>query len=233
MKPILVLEHMDQPAPDAGLAHLADRGVEAQVVKAFKGEPLPAPETLAERYSGVIVMGGAQMVTDAETLPWMGEEIALMRRALADRLPMLCICLGAQMLAHALGGTVAPDPQGRIAWGFHEIRALPAADNPIPARLTVLSGNFQGFEIPEGAERLATTDGPWANQAFRYGSALALQFHPEVTQPILEDWQRYVGPHLHREGATDIETQNAGFAAHDPALKAWFRDLLDARFGLV
>ena len=225
---ILVLEHMDHATPDAGLAHLRARGAEARVVQAWQGEALPELEDV----DGLLVMGGPQMVTDIAALPWMQAEIALLRRALERGLPMLCICLGAQMLAHGLGATVAPDPQGRIAWGFHEVRPLPAAANPIPAGLTVLSGNFQGFSLPAGAERLATADGPWANQAFRIGPALATQFHPEVTRPILESWQAELAPHLHRPGATTVAQQDADFARFDPALKAWYRGELDRRFGL-
>ncbi|SFI62440.1 type 1 glutamine amidotransferase [Albimonas pacifica] len=226
---ILVLEHMDHATPDAGLAHLRHRGAQAQVVQAWRGEALPALDGV----DGMLVMGGPQMVTDIAEQPWMQAEIALMRRALERGLPMMCICLGAQMLAHALGATVAPDPEGRIAWRFHPLRALPAAGNPIPDGLTVLSGNFQGFSTPRGAERLATTDGPWANQAFRIGPALATQFHPEVTRPILDLWQAELAPHVHKPGASTVAQQDADFARFDPALKAWYRAELDRRFGLI
>ncbi|MDF2232340.1 type 1 glutamine amidotransferase [Albimonas sp. CAU 1670] len=226
---IHILEHMDLPGPDAGLSHLRARGAHAQVHHAWKGEALPA----LEGADGLIVMGGPQMVTDIADLPWMQAEIELMRQALARGVPMLCICLGAQMLAHALGAAVGPDPDGRIAWGYHPVRALPAADNPIPDGLTVLSGNFQGFSRPAGVEMLATAEGPWANQAFRTGRALATQFHPEVTFPILQDWQSHLAPHVHKPGATSVERQDADFARHDPALKDWYRGLLDRWFALA
>ena len=230
---ILILEHMDHATPDAGLSHLRARGAQARVVHAWKGEALPGLEDV----DGLLVMGGPQMVTDLATQPWMQQEMALMRGALDRGLPMLCVCLGAQMLAHALGAQVAPDPAGRIAWGFHEVRPLPGRqdqipENPIPEGLTVLSGNFQGFSRPPGAEMLATAEGPWANQAFRVGAALATQFHPEVTRPILDTWQAELGAHLHRPGAASLARQDADFVRHDPALKAWYRGLLDRHFGL-
>ncbi len=226
---ILILEHMDHASPDAGLSHLRARGAQVQVVQAWKGETLPGLDGV----EGLMAMGGPQMVTDLDAQPWMRAEIELMREALAAGLPMLCVCLGAQMLAHALGATVAPDPQGRIAWRYHPVRPLPARDNPIPEGLTVLSGNFQGFSMPQGAERLATADGPWANQAFRIGSALATQFHPEVTREILDLWQAELAPHVHKPGATTIARQDADFARFDPALKAWYRAELDRRFDLI
>lgn len=228
-KRILVLDHMEFPTPDAGQLHLADRGCTLDVRRACAGDPLPDLWGV----DGVLVLGGAQMVTDLDRQPWMEDEMELMQGALTLGVPMLCICLGAQMLARMLGASVGPDPQDRISWRYHPVRAYPVEDNPIPDGLVVLSGNFQGFSRPRGAEMLATADGPWPNQAFRIGSALATQFHPEVTRPILDEWQKELAPHLHRPGASDIPTQDADFAAHDPALKAWYRGLLDRWFALA
>lgn len=136
------------------------------------------------------------------------------------------------MISHLKGGRVAPHPQGEMAFGFHPVRALPAPDNPIPDGLTVLSGNAQGFTPPPGAEPLAE-GAPWPHQAFRLGAALALQFHPEVTRPILDHWQTR-WPQFHdAPGGHPKSRQNSDFARHDPALKAWFRALLDRWFALA
>ncbi len=222
-KTIHVLEHMEFPGPDAGLQHLS--GADLRLHRPDLGGPLPA----LEGASGLMVMGGPQMVTDIADLPWMQAEAALLREAVSRGLPTLCVCLGAQILAHAFGGTIAPDPEGRIAFGFH---AVASAGGPIPSGLHVLSGNAQGFNLPEGAQSLATAVGPWPNQAFRLGPALALQFHPEVTRPILTQWQD-AWPELHdRPGAHPRSRQDADFARHDPALKSWYRGQLDALFGV-
>ncbi|MEC9435407.1 MAG: type 1 glutamine amidotransferase [Pseudomonadota bacterium] len=230
---ILVLEHADLPGPDAALAHLRARGAAATVVHAWKGETVPDPAG----FDGLMVMGGAQMVTDRDALPWMDAEFAALRVAHDAGMPMLCICLGAQMLAHVLGARVGPHPEGRLAFGFEPLRALPvapgAAPNPIPDGLQALCGNAQGFDMPAGAERLAAGTGAWPNPAFRTRRALALQFHPEVTRPILDVWQAE-WPEAHaRPGGQPKARQDADFPRLDPPLKAWLRATLETLFDLA
>lgn len=226
---IHVIEHEAAPAePDVAQRHLAARGVDVRVHRCFDGAPVPS----LDGADGLIVLGGPQMVTDADAAPWMRAEQALQREALARGAPSLNICLGAQLLADALGADVAPHPEGKAAWGVYEVSPLPASDNPISLGLTALAGNLQGFDIPDGAEALATRE-VWPNQAFRIGSAVALQFHPEATQPILAEWLR-LAPQMHDyDGAQDRETLEARFAQHQPAAQDWLRALLDRMFGLI
>ncbi|MEM6744418.1 MAG: glutamine amidotransferase [Pseudomonadota bacterium] len=224
-----VIDHDDaQAGPDVAQSHLAARGAELRVHRCYKGDPIPS----LDGADGLIVLGGVQMVTDADATPWMRAEQALMRQALAEGVPSLNICLGAQMLADALGAKVGPHPEGKAAWGVYELTLLDAADNPFTPGLTALAGNLQGFDLPDGAEALATRD-VWPNQAFRCGAAVGLQFHPEVTEPILQHWLR-VAPEMHdHDGAQDRETMEDRFARHQPAAQAWLRGLLDGMFGLV
>ncbi|MEM1314360.1 MAG: type 1 glutamine amidotransferase [Pseudomonadota bacterium] len=224
-----VIEHDDAPAePDVAQTHLAARGAQVRVHRCFDGAPTPS----LDGADGLIVLGGAQMVTDADASPWMRAEQQLLRDALARGLPSLNICLGAQLLADALGAEVAPHPEGMAAWGVYEVSPLPADDNPIAPGLTALAGNLQGFALPEGAEALATRE-VWPNQAFRIGSAVGLQFHPEATGPIVAEWMR-LAPQMHDyEGAQDRATLEARFAEHQPAAQDWLRGLLDRMFGLA
>lgn len=225
---ILVLDpEPGLPAPDALRAHLADRGAVLTVCPVGDGAP-PPPASLAG-FDGLVVMGGAAMVT--ERPDWMAPVQALQSEAAAEGLPQLAVCLGAQMLADALGGQVDWHPEGRLAFGYAPVRALPAPDNPVPDGLVVLSGNSQGFSPPPGAESLATS-AIWPEQAFRIGRSLALQFHPEVTRPILTAWQRLMPENHARPGGQPKAVQDADFAAHDAALKAWLRSLLDRWFDL-
>lgn len=226
---IHVIEHDDAPAePDVAQTHLAARGAEVRVHRCFDGAPVPS----LDGADGLIVLGGAQMVTDAHETPWMRAEQNLQRESLDRGLPSLNICLGAQLLADALGAQVAPHPEGKAAWGVYEVAPLPAPENPISPGLTALAGNLQGFQLPPGAEALATRE-VWPNQAFRIGPAVALQFHPEATGPILAEWMR-LAPQMHDyEGAQDRDTLEARFERHQPAAQDWLRGLLDRMFGLT
>ncbi len=228
---ILVLEHNDSSGPDAATAHLAARGCIVETLRTDRGDGLPGPEALA-RYHGALVMGGPQMVTEIDEAPYLRGEMELALRLLDRGTPVLAICLGAQVLAHALGAKVDWHPEGKVALGFRGVTPTPAAGGLFPEGFRALSGNAQGFEIPPGATALATGE-IWPNQAYRIGPALALQFHPEVTPPILEDWKRELDGYVGRPGADDLDTLDADFARHDPALKAWLRGLLDRHFGLA
>jgi GMP synthase (glutamine-hydrolysing) len=89
------------------------------------GEPLPADPT---GYDGIVVLGGEQNVVDAPRLPYLRDEVALIRAALERRQPVLGVCLGAQLLVAAVGGEVVGVSEPEIGW--HEVRLLPQASSP-------------------------------------------------------------------------------------------------------
>jgi GMP synthase (glutamine-hydrolysing) len=230
MKTIHILDHIATPEPDAMRTHLAARGAQVDVVRMDLGDAAPVlgPDT-----GGLVITGGTQMVTDRGALPWMAAEFALIAQARALGVPVLGICLGAQMIAHSLGGAVGPHPDGKVALGWYEVKATEDGRDLFPPRLMTLSGNEQGFTIPPGAEALAMGD-PFPCQAFRHGpGTLALQFHPEVTRAILDDWQAMLKGNLAKPGAQSEAAQDAGMAAHDAALKTWLHATLDRHFALV
>lgn len=151
------------------------------------GDDLPA--ALGD-FDGVAVFGGGMNLPDQERLPWLTGEIELLRDALAAGLPILGVCLGAQLLVAAAGGEVHRVDAPEIGW--LEVERLPAGDaDPVvaalPARFTAFQWHSYACRLPAGAVELARS--PVCPQAFVLGgSAWGVQFHPEVTPDVLEEW---------------------------------------------
>jgi len=137
----------------------------------------------------VIVLGGPIGAYEETTYPFLAQEIALLKRRLAAARPTIGICLGAQLMARALGARVYPARAKEIGWG--ELQ-LSEAGRVGPLRhlagVSVLHWHGDTFDLPEGAELLASTE-ICANQAFGLGRhALACQFHPEIDGRGFERW---------------------------------------------
>jgi GMP synthase (glutamine-hydrolysing) len=151
------------------------------------GEPLPAP---AAGWDAIAVFGGGMNVRDAERLPWMRAEIELLRDALEAAVPVLGICLGAQLLAAAAGAEVRRSPSPEIGW-FDVARTDEGARDPVlgrlPARLMAYEWHSYAFALPAGAVELARSAA--CSQAFRLRDRVwGVQFHPEVVPEIVREW---------------------------------------------
>ena len=151
------------------------------------GEPLPAPPA---EWDAIAVFGGGMNVRDAERLPWMKAEIELLRDALEAGVPVLGVCLGAQLLAAAAGAEVRRSPSPEIGW-FDVARTEQGADDPLlgrlPARFLAYEWHSYAFALPAGAVELARSAA--CSQAFRLrDTAWGVQFHPEVVPEIVREW---------------------------------------------
>lgn len=173
---------------DLGLlgALLADRGhavdyVEAPLADLATIDPL-APDL-------IVVLGGPIGVYETDAYPFLAHEIALLRRRLAARRPTLGICLGSQLMAAALGARVYASGVKEIGWAPLELTAAGTTSCLRHlASTAVLHWHGDTFDLPDGAELLASTPA-CRHQAYRLGDfALALQFHGEVLGPSLEGW---------------------------------------------
>ncbi len=131
-------------------------------------------------YDAIVPLGARWAVYD-ERVPWIADESAMVRRALDGGVGVLGICFGGQLLAHALGGTVARSPEPEIGWT--EVHS----DNPalVPAG-PWFQWHFDRLTAPPGAVELARNAS--ATQAFAQGRALGLQFHPEVDAALVDYW---------------------------------------------
>jgi GMP synthase (glutamine-hydrolysing) len=191
MRRILVLQH--EACEHLGLMaeFLTRRDVEPRYVKIFEGENIPE----ISAYSGMILLGGPMSVYDEEEHPFLRFEDRLVRSALSTGLPLLGICLGAQLIAKAAGARVYPGKQKEIGWYPIYMTSDGLRDRLFSAlgkRLTVFQWHGDTFDIPRHGVRLAGS-ALFPNQAFRIGSsAYALQFHLEVSPPMIREWfERY------------------------------------------
>jgi GMP synthase (glutamine-hydrolysing) len=152
------------------------------------GEPVP---TRLDGADGLVVLGGVMDADETDDYPHLLATMDLLRDAAARDAPALGICLGAQLAAAALGGRAYPGPAGEeLGWTKLELTEAGRAD-PVTGALTepveLFEWHHDTFDPPPGATLLAS-GAVYGNQAFRLGSVVAVQFHPEVDGPLLRGW---------------------------------------------
>lgn len=219
---VLLVRHMPNARIDRVAQELGDRGFDLETVNVAEGQPLPAQE----RYDAAVIYGGAQMVEQARELNYLRDELKWIEGWLEDEKPLLGICLGSQLLAHTLGGAVGPHQEGLSEIGFYPIAPTDAGRALIPEDLMVYHWHLQGFAAPKSAELLATAE-TFENQAFRYGRAYGLQFHPEITADIQASWLEEACHMLDHPGAHSREQQLADARRHLAPLGDWLSTFLD------
>ncbi|AFY54490.1 GMP synthase family protein [Rivularia sp. PCC 7116] len=139
----------------------------------------------------LIILGGPIGAYDEQDYPFLVDELRLLEQRLKADLPTLGICLGAQLMARALGARVYPGGQKEIGWSNIHLSQT-GKNSPLinldVENTPVLHWHGDTFDLPQGATRLASSS-LYENQAFSWGKAsMGLQFHPEVTQTGLERW---------------------------------------------
>lgn len=177
----------------------------------------------------LIVLGGPIGVYDDADYPFLRDEIRLLERRLAAGKPTLGICLGAQLMARALGARVYSSGRKELGWSPLTLTAA-GRDSPLaalaPEKTRVLHWHGDTFDLPAAATLLASTP-LFPHQAFSAGPhALALQFHAEVTAPKLERW--FIG-HAGEIAATpgvDVRSLRRDTAALAPALERQGAEML-------
>jgi GMP synthase (glutamine-hydrolysing) len=216
MSPVIgVLHNLDRAFTGHAGTALRAAGVELDERRLRAGEPLPA---LGE-VDGLLSLGGDQSVRDIARDPMLTAEAAFLREAVEAGVPVFGVCLGAQLLAHALGGSVSRLPRRMVEWT--PITGLDAAaGDPVvgalPAGAVALHWNEDGFEPPAGSVELLARVGAGA-EAFRYGDvAWGVQFHPEVHPEGLDGWYVDAVGELEEAGVTE-EAARLADAEHLPA----------------
>jgi GMP synthase (glutamine-hydrolysing) len=193
MKTAIILKHVEFEGPSRITPLLVQRGYQLDIRALYLGDLVPSH---LGHDQILIVMGGPMGVSDLDKpeLPFLQQEVELLRSCLEQDLPALGVCLGSQLLAHAAGAKVRQmyDGQTRryeVGWDVirfhHEVGDEVLRGLPVEGQ--VLHWHGDTFDLPAGARHLASS-GVCPNQAFRVGRQFGLQFHCEVTEGDVEAW---------------------------------------------
>lgn len=173
-----ILQHVPFEGPGSAAEWLQARG--AMVSCTHFHDPSPSLPNVDE-LDLVIALGGPMSVNDERIYPWLRAEKRFLSEAILRGKPVLGICLGAQLMASALGARVYPNADKEIGWFPVEAEPEEATAFVFPACTTVFHWHGETFDLPPGAVRLASSKA-CRNQAFQVGArAIGLQFHLETT----------------------------------------------------
>jgi GMP synthase-like glutamine amidotransferase len=157
---------------------LESAGYRVTVTKFYRSTSVPSPD----QFDLLVILGGPMSVNDEERFPWLRLEKQFIRQTIESGKAVLGVCLGAQLIASALGETVYPNRRKEIGW--FPVQGIPCEHEGIfcfPPVIDVFHWHGETFDLPEGAVLLATSEG-CENQAFQVGhKVIGLQFHLETT----------------------------------------------------
>jgi GMP synthase (glutamine-hydrolysing) len=188
MPRLAVLHHLDRTFLGGAAEPLFAAGLEVDERDLKRGDALPEPGEA----DAILSLGGDQSVLDIDDYPYLVAEAELLREEAERGTPILGVCLGGQLLSHALGGQVERLPRRMLTWA--PVEKLPAAaGDPVfgglPDPVCALHWNEDGFSIPPGAIEVLSRATAAAGTAFRWAdNAWGIQFHPEADADALDGW---------------------------------------------
>lgn len=225
--PVLILQHLSGDGPGYLGTWLARHGIAADVRNTEAGQPYPEDMS---KHAALAVLGGEMSANDP--LPSLRQAERLILDAMDRGRPVLGHCLGGQLMARALGARVVDSPAPEIGWQPMDVLPAGAGWFGAAGPVHVFQWHFEAFELPPGAERLATSRA-CPHQAFAVGPHLAMQFHIEVDAEKVGRWSLDSGERfravLGQAGVQDGAAMRAGLAARLPAHQA-LADRLYARW---
>jgi GMP synthase-like glutamine amidotransferase len=178
--------HVESESPGVFGELLQAAGARVQVARLHLGDALPEPGEI----DAVLSMGGPMNVYEEQRYPFLRDETRFLQETAARKLPVLGICLGAQMIAKAAGAAVTKNSVEEVGWGTVRLTGEGLADplfRGLPSTLPVFQWHGDTFGIPAGGTLLATGE-DCHHQAFRFRRSYGLQFHLEADRTLLGDW---------------------------------------------
>jgi GMP synthase (glutamine-hydrolysing) len=206
---------------------LEEDGIRVDVIQACFGEPVPS--TVPAGVHGLLPLGGSMGAGDDDVAPWLADERALLADAVGKGIPVLGLCLGAQLLAAATGGRVELGPTQEIGLVYVQ-RTVDGLTDPVISQAVPSIGadipaaqwhQDHVTELPDGAVLLLTNDACRV-QAFRLGdTAYGLQLHAELDATSFRSWADYVDEALERSGVDPLVAADEVDAAEADLIAAW------------
>ena len=201
--PVLTIQHIECEGPGLIAGGLRAAGIDLQTLHPYNGDPIP-PDLGG--FGGLLILGGPMNADDLSAHPFLEAERSLIRSAIQSGVPVMGICLGAQLIARVLGAKVYKAERAEI--GFKRVERSPeASDDALFGQFPEFGMVFQWhedtFDLPLGATRLAHST-VCENQAFRWGDHVwGVQFHLEVTAPMVRSWVEAYRAELSRNPNVD------------------------------
>lgn len=194
MKDIVIIRHIAHEGPGYLSEFLDSQGLSTQLIRVDAGEPISNISNSVAGFAGIVLMGGLMSANDA--LPWIADELALVRQAIDSDIPVLGHCLGGQIIAKALGSEITQNPVREFGW--HTIQCVRESDSDhwldqMPDEFDAFHWHGETFSLPDGAHHLFSNQ-YCSNQGFSYGSTLALQCHIEMTNELIKEWVARANP---------------------------------------
>jgi GMP synthase (glutamine-hydrolysing) len=207
MKKVIFIQNITLEGPGMMERYLEERNIPFQIIDVYRGEALPSHR---EEYGAVVVLGGPMNIYEEQKYPFLASEKGFLDTCISKEIPVLGLCLGAQLLADVLGATVTRNEIAEVGWMNVELTPegeKNALFEDVPSLFTVFQWHGDTFAIPEGAEWLAQSI-LCRNQAFSYKDRVfGLQFHIEVDDKTAKEWADYYLPELvgeEKEAALEI-----------------------------
>ena len=224
---VLFLQHDHVSPPGPVAERFAQRGYEVVKSVIVPRDRFDSPNVSfdfpeVDEYDVVVPMGAPWSAWDDDRIgTWLTPELDWLRNVQASDVPILGICFGAQALARALGGTVAPGPRAEIGFTW-----ITSDDESLVPGGPWFQWHYDRFTVPPGAVEIARN--PRASQAYVIGRSLAVQFHPEVTTACLRGWLDEGGLQEAQEDGVDPVELLAGTVREEPMAVARAHALVDA-----
>jgi GMP synthase (glutamine-hydrolysing) len=214
----VAIQHVPFEGPGLIAEVASEQGLELSACHPYRGDPLPAVDGL----DGLVVMGGPMGVFDTAEHPHLIAEIELIAAMVHSGRPVLGVCLGAQLMAHALGATVYRGEQPEIGFGSVSLTQAGREDPVLGGLdlevLPVMHWHQDSFDLPDDALCLARSE-LYPHQAFRLGErAYGLQFHLEVDRRLARAWREHLPPGVMLPDASRMQAEAIGRRA----LEAFF-----------